>query len=218
MPAPSDQSIWAGFDVRGGVRAGTPSRTRVAQAKAQLLSIVPSAKIAYVITCDRLVSQVPDRFAHLEGSTTDPRVSILGLFRPDPETLHEVASELQDDEYVVLYKIRTSVAIALNDRFGWEPCVQTSGAGQFAKDFLSAGFDIVDIDGLTSGLWGCGLSGPVFGNLIKIYRQHLNKYGLFDVEDVARLFADARGIEVPEHAPFTCVEHFILKQEGFRAT
>ncbi|HEX5234864.1 MAG TPA: hypothetical protein VFW25_05985 [Silvibacterium sp.] len=99
-----------------------------------------------------------------------------------------------------------TIIFSLNKRFG---------VGYFEHqitetDLLSAGwqflgFDTVDLDGLISGLKGCDYSEPIWTQLRRYYGDQLNSEGLFSDADVASRFAEVRGLEIRQHAPFVVV-------------
>jgi hypothetical protein len=96
-----------------------------------------------------------------------------------------------------------SNVIALAQRFG---------AGYFSnppreEELLShgwqlVGFDVVDLGGLISGLKGCGYIEPSWSQLRSYFGSALNEVGLFNDYSVASQFAEVRGIQIQEHAPF----------------
>jgi hypothetical protein len=67
------------------------------------------------------------------------------------------------------------------------------------------GFDIVDLDGLISGLKGCGYSEPAWSQLREYFNAALNGLGLFADLSGASQFAEVRGLQIREHAPFVVV-------------
>ena len=75
------------------------------------------------------------------------------------------------------------------------------------RDLLSrgwrfVGFDIVDLSGLISGLKGCGYVEPTWSQLRDRFSSDLNDVGLFSDWAAASEFAEVRGLEIREHAPF----------------
>jgi hypothetical protein len=98
------------------------------------------------------------------------------------------------------------IAVSLRQRFG---------AGYFdhklgEEELVSAGwhfrgFDVVDLDGLISGLKGCDYREPAWSQLRTIYAEHLNEDGLFFHALTASQFAEVRGLEIRQHAPFVVV-------------
>jgi hypothetical protein len=64
------------------------------------------------------------------------------------------------------------------------------------------GFDVVDLGGLTSGLKGCGYVEPKWSQFRDYFGDDLNPFGLFKEHSTASQFAEARGLEIREHAPF----------------
>jgi len=96
--------------------------------------------------------------------------------------------------------------IALNRRFGPgyfddQPIEESllSDGWQFM------GFDVVDFDGLISGLKGCGYVEPTWSALRDCFGSSLNKFGLFSDCPAASSFAEVRGLEIRDHAPFVVV-------------
>jgi hypothetical protein len=76
------------------------------------------------------------------------------------------------------------------------------------------GFDVVDLDGLISGLKGCGYGEPMWSQLRSHFGDSLNEMGLFTAPSVASQFAEVRGLEIREHAPFIVVG--VLTREPIR--
>jgi hypothetical protein len=73
------------------------------------------------------------------------------------------------------------------------------------------GFDIVDLNGMISGLKGCGFAEPTRSQLHHRFANGLNRLGLFTDPQVASQFAEVRGLQIREHAPFVVVG--VLTQE-----
>ena len=69
------------------------------------------------------------------------------------------------------------------------------------------GFDVLDMiyGGLISGLSECGYTDSVRDAYRQWFGTELNKFGLFKSFSVAQCFAEVRGMEIPEHAPFVVV-------------
>jgi len=67
------------------------------------------------------------------------------------------------------------------------------------------GFDAVDLDGLISGLKGCGYIEPNWSRLRERFGSSLNEIGLFNTFESASRFAEVRGLEIRAHAPFVPV-------------
>ena len=68
-----------------------------------------------------------------------------------------------------------------------------------------AGFDVVDLMGLISGLKGCGYKEPTWSQLRGVFGGSLNELGLFAEWQTASQFAEVQGLEIGEHAPFIVV-------------
>jgi hypothetical protein len=96
--------------------------------------------------------------------------------------------------------------IALADRFG---------PGYFEdrpeeEELLSAGwrlagFDVVDLNGLISGLKGIGYVEPAWSQLRALFGGALNEVGLFGDYWTGSHFAEVRGLQIKAHAPFIVV-------------
>ena len=67
------------------------------------------------------------------------------------------------------------------------------------------GFDVVDLNGLISGLKGCGYTEPTWSQLRGLFGGTLNQFGLFGDCQIASQFAEVRGLQIREHAPFVVV-------------
>jgi hypothetical protein len=93
--------------------------------------------------------------------------------------------------------------------------VERVGPGYFdnapSEDYLLStgwrfvGFDAVELNGLTSGLKGIGYKEPSWSQLRAQFGGALNEVGLFNDEATTARFAEARGAEIPSHAPFEVV-------------
>jgi hypothetical protein len=99
-----------------------------------------------------------------------------------------------------------AITITLNKRFG----PRYFDDRHVEEDLLSKGwafrgFDAVDLDGLISGLKDCDYSEPTWSQLRRHYGDQLNDDGLFFDAMVASHFAEARGLEIRQHAPFVVV-------------
>jgi hypothetical protein len=67
------------------------------------------------------------------------------------------------------------------------------------------GFDVAELNGLCSGLKGCGYKEPLWSQLRARFGGALNDVGLFSDATIASQFAGIRGLEIPSHAPFEVV-------------
>jgi len=68
-----------------------------------------------------------------------------------------------------------------------------------------AGFDVVDLNGLISGLKGIGYVEPTWSQLRGFFGGTLNELGLFGDCETASHFAAVRGLQITAHAPFIVV-------------
>jgi hypothetical protein len=99
-----------------------------------------------------------------------------------------------------------AVASYLTQRFG----IGYFDEYQREVDLLSTGwqhmgFDTVDLDGMVSGLKGCGYAEPALSDLRIHFLQRLNQYGLFASALDAAMFAQTRGLQIRDHSPFVVV-------------
>jgi hypothetical protein len=69
------------------------------------------------------------------------------------------------------------------------------------------GLDVLDLDGLISGLKGCGYVEPKWSQLRSYFGDALNEFALFKEHSTASQFADVRGSEIRKHAPFVVQSH-----------
>jgi hypothetical protein len=101
----------------------------------------------------------------------------------------------------------------VKSRIGWTlALVRRYGPGYFdnrtedeellAEGWQFMGFDVLDLDGLISGLKGCEYVEPIWSQLRSHFAGSLNKMGLLADLSVASQFAEVRGLEIREHAPF----------------
>jgi hypothetical protein len=99
-----------------------------------------------------------------------------------------------------------AIPVFLNKRYGsgyFEDC--PSEGDLVSQGWRHLGFDIVDLNGLISGLKGCGFSEQVWFSLVSLFQDSLNENGLFIDPLKAAQFAQVRGLEIHSHAPFIVV-------------
>lgn len=89
----------------------------------------------------------------------------------------------------------------LSDLFGssWLEMLPTENQ-LISQGWKLRGFDTIDLRGLFSGLSGCGNN-----RIISDIQPLLNDCNLFSKEKDAIEFAEARGLQIPIHAPFIVV-------------
>ena len=80
-----------------------------------------------------------------------------------------------------------------------------SEAQSYPGSWQFRGFDVVDLDGLISGLKGCGYVEPAWSQLRNYFAASLNEIGLFSDLSVASQFTEVRGLQIRDHAPFVVV-------------
>lgn len=96
--------------------------------------------------------------------------------------------------------------VALAERYGPGYFEDQLGEGELlSRGWQPMGFDVVDLNGLISGLKGCGYKEPAWSQLRKYFRHALNEVGLFRDCLAASQFAEVRGLQIHEHAPFVVV-------------
>jgi len=95
--------------------------------------------------------------------------------------------------------------IALESRFGPGYFDSTPEEELLSRAWTLAGFDVVDLSGLISGLKGCGYVEPTWSQLRRFFGGDLNDLGLFRNCQTASQFAEVRGLQVRDHAPFIVV-------------
>jgi hypothetical protein len=101
--------------------------------------------------------------------------------------------------------------IALNDQYGtgWFNSTQTESE-LINCGWSLAGFDTLDLRGLISGLSGCGYKSTTKHELKAYFSKKINKTGLFSTNSWAEKFANVRGLQIPQHAPFIPVGVWII--------
>ena len=110
------------------------------------------------------------------------------------------------DQTPVSLTISDAVAGSLSREFGSD-CFRDapSDVSLLSCGWCFLGFDTVELNGLTSGLKGIGYKEPSWSQLRTQFGGALNEVGLFADDVTAAQFAEARGKEIPSHAPFEVV-------------
>jgi hypothetical protein len=150
--------------------------------------------------------------------TTEEIESLTGQILPDhtnPLHLKESADLLDacakqgiatSGLWPVCFTALESTLMALRERFGPEYFDNLpKEESLLSRGWQFLGFDIVDLDGLISGLKGCGYVEPTWSQLRDYFGNALNKVGLFTDCSVASESAEVRGLQIREHAPFVVV-------------
>ncbi len=102
--------------------------------------------------------------------------------------------------------ISEATAMRFYDRYGTDYFKNAPNDEQLSsRGWSHLGFDTVELNGLISGLKGCGYTEPSWSQLRAQFGSALNEVGLFSDEVTASKFADARGREISSHAPFDVV-------------
>jgi len=106
-----------------------------------------------------------------------------------------------------------NILFSLSQRFGPELFLKRYREDELiCSNWRLRGFDVVDLDGLISGLKGCGYREPFWSRLRSSFGDKLNDDGLFFDVLNAYQFAEARGLEIRQHAPFVVVGLLTLQQ------
>jgi len=96
--------------------------------------------------------------------------------------------------------------VALVERYGSGYFEDHSEEAELlSQGWRSMGFDVVDFDGLISGLKGCGYVEPARSQLRTHFGGSLNEHGLLPDVATAAQFAEVRGLEIRDHSPFVVV-------------
>lgn len=119
--------------------------------------------------------------------------------------LHEEGIVFSDVSLVCLLIFGRALS-ELSRQFGESYFADAPTEGELlASGWRFLGFDVVELNGLTSGLKGIGYREPLWTQLKAEFGSALNDLGLFGEERPALQFAEIRGKEIPEHAPFDVV-------------
>jgi hypothetical protein len=106
----------------------------------------------------------------------------------------------------VCLTIYEASTVALVKRYGTGYFENQSGEENLlSQGWRSMGFDVVDLDGMISGLKGCGYAEPTLSQLRLRFGDALNERGLFSDVTAAFHFAEVRGLQIRDHSPFVVV-------------
>jgi hypothetical protein len=122
------------------------------------------------------------------------------------ETMYSQRSISIADLWPICITAHRTTADVLAKRYGpgyFECFVEESELK--SKGWRHLGFDVIDLDGMISGLKGCGYTEPLWSQLRSEFQVSLNEVGLFTDMFIAFQFGEVRAQEIPEHAPFTTV-------------
>lgn len=154
--------------------------------------------IQTIISVDPMVFPVaPSELVRRSQSGSLLKENIIGLLPDLPPSLHK-----ETNKYKIAVTIDEEVYENLLNKFGMS--LTTS---EFLKedDLISGkwiwlGYDVVDLNGLISGLLNCG---PLNQKLKDDFAPHINTYSLFGDYSVAKEYANVRSKEIPAHSPFS---------------
>lgn len=165
--------------------------------KTGLLESLIRQDVNAVISADPLVFPVVSH--ELERrlqSDAEPKENIVGLLSDLP-----TCCLIEDNECKIAVTTNKEIYEKLMDKFG---VPLTTGSLSKETDLIldgwvMLGYDVIDINGLISGLSNCGAASQ---ELKKEFAQHINKYSLFRDFSPALKFANKRSSEIPAHSPF----------------
>lgn len=158
------------------------------------------------ISTDAMTWPIPEEVSKYERET--PWSYPLG----SPNNFSDLLSDLHKRGVVTLNftpvcLVISEVAVAALSKEGW--AYHFSEAPRMEElltwGWRFLGFDIAELNGLCSGLKGCGYEEPSWSQLRERFGAALNEVGLFRDATIASQFAELRGLEIPSHAPFEVI-------------
>lgn len=186
--------ISLGFDLRINPDLQTENRTQLNQYLVPGLYSPISADANVWITAakmEKLTEHVDTNPLHLKT-----RVDLL----LDACTQQAVSSS---ELWPVCFTASEPAFVVLRERFGSQCFDDLPGEDELlSRGWQRFGFDTVDLDGLISGLKGCGYLEPTWSQLRSCFGSALNEFGLFEDWSSASEFAEVRGLQIRSHAPF----------------
>lgn len=125
-----------------------------------------------------------------------PKENIIGLLSDIP-----LAPSKGADECKIAVTIDREIYEGLINKFG-RPL--TTGKFSQERDLIPdewafLGYDVVDLNGLISGLLNCG---PLHQQLTTDFSSYINAHSLFNDYLIATAYANRRALEIPAHSPF----------------
>jgi hypothetical protein len=97
-------------------------------------------------------------------------------------------------------------AMALRERYGFRWFTdQPTEEELLSRGWRLEGFDVVDLNGMISGLKGCGYRAESRNRLRHYFGSFMGRTGLFSDSGSAAQFAEVRGLQIRQHAPFVVV-------------
>jgi hypothetical protein len=125
-----------------------------------------------------------------------PKMNLLGLLTSLP-----LDAGLEPHEFKIAATVNKEVCEKLVRKIGTP---LTTGPLSTASDLASGGwkwlgYDVVDMNGLISGLLNCGPNS--LESEVK-FSPYINEFALFDNFQVANDYAATRDEEIPNHSPF----------------
>lgn len=191
--------ICIGFDCRINERRQS---ARPALSSKQILS-----RQLYPLSGDPLVWPRPDGAEIIADAGTGNNP--LGLAQ-SAELVNQMSQRLETISGEVPQIIALTCAAVcvdvIEEKFGpgWFNKELTSGM-LHRNGWVLLGFDVLDMQGLISGVSGCGYSEAAREMMLKRFHKALNSRGLFASHRLASEFATARGLQIRAHAPFVPV-------------
>lgn len=158
------------------------------------------------ISTDAMVWPMPEEVSRFYLET--PRSYPLGCLKDYDELLSALRDRgVATANYTPICLTISDATIAALSSSGWADHFSEAPS---MKDLIAWGwrfwgFDVAELNGLCSGLKGCGYDEPSWSGLRARFGGALNDVGLFQDPAIAAEFAQIRGLEIPSHAPFEIV-------------
>jgi hypothetical protein len=158
------------------------------------------------ISADAMVWPMPEEVSRFYQET--PRSYPLGCLNNFSELLSALRERgVATMNYTPICLTISEASVQTLRKKGW--AYHFSGASRM-EDLVKLGwrflgFDVAELNGLCSGLKGCGYTEPSWSQLRARFGSALNEVGLFHGPTIAGKFAQIRGLEIPNHAPFEVV-------------
>jgi hypothetical protein len=154
-------------------------------------------EVKFVVSVDPMVFPVsPNEESRRLQAGASPKENLLGLLTSLP-----LDAGSESHVWKISATINKEVCDKLESKFGTP---LTTGLLSTASDLASGGwkwlgYDVVDMNGLISGLLNCGPNS--LESEIK-FSPYINEFALFDNFQIAKEYAAIRDAEIPNHSPF----------------
>jgi hypothetical protein len=150
-----------------------------------------------VVSIDPMVLPVPhDEAIRRSKRDAIPRENFLGLL-----TSPQLKPMMEPTAFEIAAAVGAHVYKTLVEKMGalLTTTTLTTGADLASNGWILLGYDVIDVNGLISGLLNCGPNSPEF----KLrFAPCINKCSLFDDDAAAEAYAKMRDAQIPSHSPF----------------